>query len=249
MFKNMTCAQRIELAKTKIDKVLDHFLYLLELHANNEFIVYSPALSSQIPKSYAANAFNVFQRSMHQIEIVRLCALWDSADLDKENIPAVVELIDDDNIIEELAEGVRAEHADKTGIVLNPNSDPIISAVERAAIHARFADDQAAKARTELKETIARARNILSSPRLEAILNIRDKHLAHSLTETKREKRGPVPPMTYGDGTSLLKDSIPIIERLFCWVNGASFSIKNSQEIDYENAKALWTECKFSVLR
>jgi bifunctional non-homologous end joining protein LigD len=40
----------------------------------------APLLSSQIPQSFAANAFNVFQRSMHQFEIVRLCVLWDSAE-------------------------------------------------------------------------------------------------------------------------------------------------------------------------
>ena len=78
-----------------MDRVLDHFLYVLELHANNRFVVYSPVLAAQIPTSLAAHAFKVFQRGMHQIEIVRLCALWDSADPDKENIPTVIELIDE----------------------------------------------------------------------------------------------------------------------------------------------------------
>jgi hypothetical protein len=87
VFESHTTTQRIEVAKTKMGKVLDHFLYVVELHANNSFVVYSQTLVSQIPPSYAANAFNVFQRSMHQIEIVRLCAIWDSADADKENIP------------------------------------------------------------------------------------------------------------------------------------------------------------------
>src|SRR5207344_1854080 len=52
----------------------------------------------------AAHAFNVFQRSMYQIEIVRLCAIWDGVGLDKENIPTVVKLINDDKIIEMLAD-------------------------------------------------------------------------------------------------------------------------------------------------
>src|SRR3979411_945048 len=103
VFEGLPTGERIEFAKTKLGKVLDHFLYVVELHANNSFVVYSPTLVSQIPPSYAANAFNVFQRSMHQIEIVRLCAIWDSADPEKENIPTVVELIDDEKIIELLA--------------------------------------------------------------------------------------------------------------------------------------------------
>ena len=85
MFEDLSSAERIELAKTKMAKVLDHFLYIVELHANNAFVVHSPTLASQIPASFAANAFNVFQRSMYQIEIVRLCAIWDRASRDRES--------------------------------------------------------------------------------------------------------------------------------------------------------------------
>jgi hypothetical protein len=55
--------------------------------------------------------------------------------------------------------------------------------------------------------------------------------------------------MKYGDETELLKASIPIIERLYCWVNAKGFLIANSQEIDQANAAAPWNGCKFSVLR
>src|SRR5262249_37130648 len=41
-----------------------------------------------------ANAFDVFRAGLHQFEIVRLCALWDRAGDDKENIPTIIELID-----------------------------------------------------------------------------------------------------------------------------------------------------------
>ena len=54
MFEHLTTIERIELAKAKMAKVLDHFLYVIELHANNSFVVYSSALVSQIPESYAA---------------------------------------------------------------------------------------------------------------------------------------------------------------------------------------------------
>ena len=111
MFENRTSTERIALAKAKMERVLDHFLYLLELHANNQFVVYSRTLSAQIRDSFAANAFNVFQRSMHQIEIVRLSALWDNADPDKENISTVAKLVDNEKVIEELAEQTRANWA------------------------------------------------------------------------------------------------------------------------------------------
>jgi hypothetical protein len=247
--------ERIKLAKAKLPKVLDYFLYVLELHANNSLVVYSPVLASQIPYSYAAHAFKVFQRSMYQIEIVRLCAIWDGVDLDKENVPTVVKLIDDDEIIDMLAEEERSRHMSGAafGPVVNPGNDPIIAAEfeqqRLASIDAQYADERAAQARTELRQAIEDARAALASPQLASIMNSRDKHIAHSLERTRREEDGPVQPMKYGDETELLNTSIPIIERLYCWVNGTSFSIKNSQDIDQHNAEALWNGCKFSDLR
>ena len=113
MFEKLSDTDRIAQAQAKMTKVIDHFLYLLELPANNSFIVYSDTLASQIPMSHAANAFNVFQRSMHQFELVRLCALWDGAGIDKENIPTVIELIDSEPIIDALAEEMRSHFADR----------------------------------------------------------------------------------------------------------------------------------------
>jgi hypothetical protein len=75
MFEHITAAERIQAAKEKTERVLEHLLYLLAVHENNAIIVYSDTLSSQIPYSHAANAFDVFQRGLHQFEIVRLCAL------------------------------------------------------------------------------------------------------------------------------------------------------------------------------
>ena len=252
MFEQLPKEKRIDLAKSKITRVLDHFLYVLELHPNNSFVVYSNTLASQIPQSYAANAFAVFQRSIHQIEIVRLCALCDSADPDKENIPTVVELIDDDEILEALANETRKHWSDMESRILNPSDDPETAAIVYEAVkrsNREFGDEQAAKAKTELQESITSAREIIGSTRLASVMNIRDKHLAHSLATTRREKRGPVQPMKYGDETHILDASIPIIERLYCWVAGKSFSIANSREIDRANAAALWSGCKFTVAR
>ena len=189
---------------------------------------------------------------MHQFEIVRFCALWDRADAEKENVPTVIELINDEKIIEMLAEETRRHWTDQGGYLINPSDDPEIAALEQEAIknsNIQFGNEQASKAKIELKEAITDARTILCSSRLDSVMNLRDKHLAHSLTTTRREKLLPIQPMKYGDETELLKASILIVERLYCWVNGKSFSIKDSQDIDQNNAEALWNGCKFSVLR
>jgi hypothetical protein len=109
---------------------------------------------------------------------------------------------------------------------------------------------RAQKARDELGKAIANAHAILRSPKLLSIMHLRHKHLAHSLTETTLEKRtGPIPPMKYGDERAILFASLPIVEALYCWVNGTSFSFANSQKIARNNADALWKRCTFDILR
>jgi hypothetical protein len=88
----------------------------------------------------------------------------------------------------------------------------------------------------------------LKSSTLGSIMNLRHKHLAHSLTETKLEKAGPVAPMKYGDERKVLVD-LPIVETLYRWVSGKGFSFENSQGIARENAEALWKHCTFDTER
>jgi AbiU2 len=121
--EHMTTVERIQAAKKKSERVVDHLLYLLALHENNAIIVYSNTLSSQIPYSHAANAFDVFRAGLHQFEIVRLCALWDRAEEAKENIPTMVELIDDPGVMNALAEEARSPWMNNTGTILNRSND------------------------------------------------------------------------------------------------------------------------------
>jgi hypothetical protein len=229
MFEKMSVSERIRLAKEKTKRVVDHLHYLLELHENNAIVLYTRTLSQQIPTSFAANAFNVFQQGMYQFEIVRLCALWDHAASEKENIPTIVELINHPDVIEALAQ--------ETASHWQSEDDQ------------QFAQQAAQKAHDELRKAIADSRAIIASGRHASIMNLRDKQLAHSLSTTRREKRGPLPPMKYGDEREMLDASLPIVEALYCWVNGTSLSFEDSRMIDRENAKALWDRCTFTIVR
>jgi AbiU2 len=233
MFKKMSAPERVRIAKEKTERVVNHLHYLLELHENNAIVLYTPTLSQQIPTSFAANAFNVFQQSMHQFEIVRLCALWDSVNREKENIPTIIALIDRPDVIEALAQETASHWQSKDD--------------------RQFAQQEAQKARDELRKAIKDSRAIIASTRLASIMNVRDKHLAHSLSATwdekEREERKvePLPSMRYGDERDMLDSTIPIVEALYCWVNGKSLSFQQSREIDRKNAKALWETCSFNI--
>ena len=248
MFEHMTTAERIQAAKEKTERVVDHLLYLLALHENNAIIVYSDTLSSQIRLSLAANAFSVFRGGLHQFEIVRLCALWDRAGADKQNIPTIIELIDLPDAIEALAQETLGHWERPLGNYLI--EDPQLSALEAECLRRHdeaFGQQEAKRARDELRNAIADVRAILRSQRLASIMNLRHKHLAHSLAETSLEKAGPVAPMKYGDEREVLLASIPIVEALHRWINGKGFSFANSQEIARKNAEALWKRCTFDV--
>jgi hypothetical protein len=251
MFETISIAERTRLAKEKTARVVDHLLYVLELHENNAIILYSPTLSAQIPTSFAANAFNVFQRGLHQFEIVRLCALWDRAEIEKENIPTVIELVDNPDVIEGLAQDAASHWSGIGGRFLNPSEDPQIHALEIEALqqsNEAFGAEQAQKAKKELRKATDTVRSIMRSTTFSSLMNLRDKHLAHSLSKTRREhKVGALPPMKYGDERELLNASVSIVETLYCWVNGISFSFEDSREIDKKNAKALWESCTFQI--
>lgn len=49
MFERLSTPERIAIAKDKVSRVVDHLLYVLELHENNAIILYSPTLLRRYP--------------------------------------------------------------------------------------------------------------------------------------------------------------------------------------------------------
>ena len=226
---------------------------MLELHENNAIVLYSQTLSSQIPTSHAANAFIVCRNGLHQFEIVRPCALWDSADLQKENIPTLIELTDHPDVIETLAQETLAYHVNQAvGRVFNATED---ADIHEFVLEAHRLDNieqgeqNAQRVRDDLRQAVSDSRAILASSKHTSIMNLRDKHLAHSLTETNRERKtGPIAPMKYGDERDILNATTPIVAKLLRGIAGKGFDLENSRRIDRNNAQSLWGACTFKCL-
>jgi hypothetical protein len=172
---------------------------------------------------------------------------------EKENIPTIIELIDDSAVIEALAQEAASHWNTNSPRLINPSEDPAEEAFEREVLrrsNEEFGRQQADKVRMNLPKTIGDARSIIASSILEVIMNLRDKHLAHSLSQTRREQRaGPIDPMKYGDEKKILEETFPIVEALYLYVNGTSFSFEDSRKIDRKNAEALWKACTFQITR
>jgi hypothetical protein len=246
VYENRDIQWRITEAKRVTERVVDHVHYLLDIHENNAVVIYSDTLSKQIPKSYAANAFNVFREAMHQIEVVRLCALWDQAHIDHETITTIIGLIEGPGVIEALAEEARAQYGNVSSEGDKDLSEELKEAVQKK--YRQFGDEHATKATAALSAAIQEARALRKSPELTSIRNLRNKHIAHHLTQSKEEKEsGPIEPMRHGDDQPLLEKTVSIVEALYCWVNGVGLSFKDSQAIDRKYADALWKSCTFSI--
>lgn len=250
MFETWEISKRITEAKRLTERQVDHAHYLLDIRENNAIVVYSDTLSKQIPRSYAANAFNVFREALHQVELVRLSALWDQAHIDNEAIPSVIELVDNEDVINTLAEAARAQYA-KAPEPLDKNEtaeerETIESLLKR--VNERRGKEHAQNAIAGLRKAIADGRAMHKSEKLKSIRNLRNKHVAHYLTQTKAEKDGEIiAPMKVGDEKPVLETSLRVIELLYCWVNGVGISFEESRKIDQKCAEELWSGCTFAI--
>lgn len=244
----MTAQQKLDLAEEKIDLMTSDIIGIINIHANNEILTYSPTVSDQIPQSYAANAFNVIQESLHFYEIVQLCTFWDGFDLEKSNIPTIVELVDDACVIE-LTSNARANAwSENRTRLYNPNPDPIIQREIDLAMqdsNEYWSKKQGEDARSRLKSAIQQSRSAMNSDQLSRTINIRDKFLAHRLATTRREKKQPIQPMIYGDETDLLKITMHLVGEFSISIKGHNIDCDESLQIARNHAKLLWENCTF----
>lgn len=252
LFHAMPDMDRLAKAKRCADRLVDHLATLFTMHEANRIVVYSDTLAKQIPRSYAAHAFNQFQRSMHMFELVRLCALWDRPSVDRESIPTILALIDKAEIADTLAADTHRFYANElTATHLTPFKD----ADHQAAYEAWWAeerqcraDEETAKLRTWLAEARSQAVAVQESPELAALRTFRDGYIAHNLSQPEPDQKAPteVRGVRYGDEAKLLDTTVHIADRLHLALNGTSFMWDDSREIARKNAKSLWEACQFT---
>ncbi len=213
-------------------------------------VLYSDTLSAQIPRSYAANAFNELQRSMHFYFLVRLSAMWDKASPDRESIPAVLALIEKAEVLDRFADDTFQYHLTMAEPRdLNPSEDPEQRRI-RADIWRRHSRERAEEEKAKVKRWTAFIRRII--PRVEqtfvssSLRPFRDGYIAHNLEASVVNKGDPIK-MRYGDETKLLRLTIRIVDRLHLALNGTGFMWDMAKEQANRNANELWSNCRFEL--
>lgn len=117
--KDWTPEQRIERAKKIIHHLTQEMDAMLLRQATNDQVVYSDTVSSKIPVSNAAHAFNLLREDLHAYAVIRLLAVWDPADHNSLALPAAIELLDDDGVVQALERDVHDLYANSRPAVLN----------------------------------------------------------------------------------------------------------------------------------
>ena len=245
---SLTTIERVDKAKEKLDRLVDDLLNLLQIHTNNEVVTYSPKLASQIPTSRAALAFNAIQYALHRFELIRVCAVWDSADPYKDNLATIVGLVDDPAVTKIVSDETASHWANLEGAMFSPSDDPDLRKIAEQALqdhNTAFGQKMADRDKAWLTEGITEAKTVLTSDKLHSTMNVRDKRLAHSLSITNREKKGPVQPMKFGYEKDLLEAAIRITQKLYIPVTGKGFTFDDSWRIAREASGELWDACKF----
>ena len=243
----LSTAERVSRAKFRTKKLIGLILVNLQIHANNKAALHSNKLSSQIPRSHAANAFNEFARSLRYYELVRLSALWDRSAEDRISIPTIVDLV----ACDEVQSALQNEH-------LEYNWTTAVASIDRGLDARIFEHIKAAeidffsrlcrKAALRMKSAIALSHRLENSSRFKAIKRARDHFLAHSLDESTMTNVSKVNKVRQGDEYWLLVRSVIIADALYIGINGTAFSWDSSCRIVQKSAHSLWANCKLSVI-
>ncbi len=253
--KSLPFDERLTQAQQSLNGVNKVAHFLNSLHATNQIVVYSDVLSRQVGRSYAANAYNTFMRALQEIELVRLCSLWDKGERDAFSIPTVIDLIDSDEVI-----GCIGRLAGETRRYVPDPERPLGETEEDRELYRkaliRMGERQERHERRRMcvitRRTIQKARKIAGSEMLTNVINFRNKYIAHATGLTRRERdegNGPLPLPKFGDETELLAKTLKIIESLDLCVRDMAFKWKDTQETDKRNAEYLWHGVTIKALR
>ncbi len=252
----MSTDERVALAKEKTDRLVGRTRNLLRQRASNEIVMYSDAISKQVGRSYAAHAYESLKRTMFEHELVSLCALWDSARnekavRDRDSVPAVVRLIDDDFVVRALMSEYYDQNSGLPELPSEPDWDDatrrLINA-QRASNRVKFAEEQATKVQQRLARALDMARKVVTGDMLKSVKHHRDHTIAHVLSNSLTTLRQPERVAKYGDEAVLFDRTSEIVGLLHLSVNYVEVDWPDSRRIEERYAKAFWHGVTINVL-
>ncbi|HRJ69499.1 MAG TPA: hypothetical protein PK812_07815 [Beijerinckiaceae bacterium] len=217
---------------------------------SNRKLIFSDVIASQISTSLASNTFNILRDSQYRFEIIRLCALWDSARSDRESISTIAALVDSLEAQELVANEARSQRTSMgDGTIFGSHNEAfreyiIQSAREDAKVEG---DKWAIRASLQIRRACQHVQKIQLSRRLNALRDLRDHRIAHTLADTAR-RRSPGFRLRYRDSFSILRLSCRIIELFNLSLCGVCYKLEDVRKLHEENARLFWDGITVNVL-
>ncbi len=250
----LSAAERLEAAKSTIQRLTEHVSSVVDVHENNAVFSFSDKIAAQADDTYAGNAFNVTRVALTAYEALRTAALWDKPQEGTISIPTALALLDSPSVVRLAAKESFEATANRTTHFLHPNPDSEIQAWYEAQEKA----DQIEDAKKQRRLCIEKIRLIVDVARhardncgeIKSLLNTRH-YIAHNLENTLDERRGTTFNTPQWQGVwNIQKLSLHIIEELYIWVNGVNYSIDDDcRRNARENANDFWGNATFNPMR
>jgi hypothetical protein len=205
-------------------------------------------VNRQIPRSFAANAFNLMTDAIFRTEVIRLCTFWDRASEDRESIPTILALVEDKAEQRVLADQAYRVYSDMEPSFLgDPDAETLRIMKEVAEKdRQRMACENLRSFVSDMRIARTKAGEVLAGKELSGLKALRNNHFAHSLkpsknaTEAMKEAR-------YGHEGTVFQATLEIVDRLHKAINQTNFHFKDSREMAVRDADELWSNCHFSI--
>ena len=251
--ESLDTENRTKIAKDKSKKLVGHLQHVIALHESNKILVYSDVISKQIKRSYAANTFKLLIDSQLKYEILKLTSLWDSPEKNRESIPTVAALIDNDEVRKHLRQEMESHWLNMESRILfteeQENSEElqqIILEMSRDS-NSQFGKQQGEKVLNWLSNSVKISNRVQNHSKFKAMVDFRNQYLAHNLDVTTSIKSNNVR-LKHADQKRLMRISIKVIEILYLGVCGVSFDVTGSKHISRKNARLFWEGVNINVL-
>lgn len=229
---NLTTLQRINFAKERLEKLKNHLSFALAVRESNVQLL-SARIRRQIPKSFAANCYNTLLKSQLRYEVICLTAMWDRAGTDRNSIPALLTLLNDADVENEIVARAEAQYSQSAS-----NSDI-------STYIARRRKEENQKSKGSLKELKSLVGMLPKNARFRSMIDSRDETIAHTLSKPNSKISPNNIPKTKGFWDTTVK-CVVLLDSL---INNGSMGWSEEEERHRRNAQLFWNSVKISITK
>jgi AbiU2 len=209
--------ERIELAMLKIDELVNRVLRASATRASNKYMQFP---SGRPGVSRAAVCFNNLLDNQFRYETLVLASLWDKAGRDRNSIPTVVKLVDDQEILKTLRRNAEGQYQSQ---------------------HAEYRNEEIQKFETRWFTAKEICERLPSDPHFNELLDYRHHEIAHSV----RSATVVVDTTVIKLAKPFWDDTIECIDNLYSAITLCGFDFLDAKRVHEENAVDFWRNLRF----